>query len=113
MTTAPAALQPEQIHLSVHARRVRGQGARPEGANHIDHFDGVQISLVGFLQLKPDNVDGPQRRSKGEEIQQGVDIVLHHETARQTRCQSRFGTAYRWSEQMGKKSGSGLVEDLQ
>ncbi len=54
------------------------------GPYHIDIMDGVLLWLIGLVQLEPDNVDDPQGRDQREQIQNGVDIVFHHETASST-----------------------------
>ena len=57
-----------------------GAGLRGGGPYHNEEVDRVEVSLVRGFKGKPHNVDGIEGSSKGQQIQQRVDVVLHHET---------------------------------
>ena len=48
---------------------------------HIHIMDRVLFRLVGLIKLESDDVDDPKGSKQGEPVEDGVDIIFHHETA--------------------------------
>lgn len=44
-------------------------------------MDRILFRLVGLIQLESDDVDDPESSKQREPIKDGVDVILHHETA--------------------------------
>mmetsp|Transcript_20267 Transcript_20267/g.56200 ORF Transcript_20267/g.56200 Transcript_20267/m.56200 type:complete len:291 (+) Transcript_20267:549-1421(+) len=79
------------------------KGEDHTGPNHVEDVYGVEVCLVGCFEREPHNVYGIERGCEREEIQQSVDVVLHHETAVQADGKEEGG------ELLGAEGEAGAV----